>query len=293
MESIPDGVQRRQHPGGLELLEISNAQASAELALQGGQLLQWTPQGQRPVVWLSPAAKLLPGKAVRGGVPVCWPWFGAHQQHPGFPAHGYARTALWELTEIRQSSDGATCLALRLQAGPASPEWWPYDSSLELHIRVGTALELELVTRNNGNATFRFSAALHSYFAVSDVRQASIGGLDGCSYLDKTDGNRPCRQSGPVAIAGEVDRVYLNSSADCLIHDPAWQRHIRVEKRGSQSTVVWNPWRDKAAQLGDLGEDGYLRMLCLESANVADDSITLPPGGEHRLWVRYSIQPDA
>lgn len=291
MHGLADGVQRRQDPGGLELLGVANDQASAGIALQGGQLLHWTPAGEKPVIWLSPAAKLLPGKAVRGGVPICWPWFGAHEQNPGFPAHGYARTAPWQLTETRREDDGATCLALRLSAGPANADWWPHAPSLELHIRIGTALELELVTRNEGSAAFRFSTALHAYFAVSDVRQASIHGLDGCSYLDKTDGNRPCRQSGPLTIAGEVDRVYQKTGADCLIHDPGWQRRIRVEKRGSHSTVVWNPWRDKAAQLGDLGEDGYLRMLCLESANVADDSITLPPGGEHRLWVRYSVLP--
>ncbi|BBL72747.1 D-hexose-6-phosphate mutarotase [Methylogaea oryzae] len=282
-----------QDAGGLVLAEVANAQARATLALQGAQLTTWSPAGEPPVLWLSPGAILRPGKAIRGGVPLCWPWFGAHPSEAAFPAHGFARTALWEVAETGRRADGATCIALRLPAVAEARAWWPHAFELELRVTVGTALELELVTRNTGGAAFTVGTALHAYFAVSDVRRVALHGLEGLPYLDKLDGGRRKRQSGPLTVAAELDRIYLDSAADCVIDDPGLARRIRIEKRGSRSTVVWNPWRDKAAALGDMGGDEtYLGMLCVESANAADDVATVAPGGEHRLWVRYGVERD-
>lgn len=291
--AIPGQIDFKQDPGGLLLVDVANEEATATLAMQGAHLMRWAPRGEPSVLWLSPSAVLAPGKAIRGGVPICWPWFGPHDSQGNFPSHGFARTAPWEIIDGSQRTDGATRLRFRLAPGKAQQACWPYPSEVQLHIAVGEALELELVTRNGGDKPFTFGAALHSYFAVSDARRIALHGLDGLPFIDKlAGGKRVPGRRGPLCLDGELDRIYLDSTADCVIEDPGLQRRIRIEKHGSRSTVVWNPWRDKAAGLGDMGQDDYLGMLCVESGNVADDVVTLAPEAKHRLWVRYSVERD-
>lgn len=284
--AIPGHLRFRKTPGGLAVAEIANTQARATVFLQGAQLTDWTPRGHSPVVWLSPAAAFAEGKAIRGGVPVCWPWFGAHASEPGFPAHGYARTSPWEVSATAATEDGATRISLRL---PPNPALWPHDTAVEIRLTVGKTLEIELLTRNRGTETVVLGQALHTYFRVADVRRIAISGLEGRPYLDKLDGQRK-RQEGPVSISGEVDRVYLDAGGDCLIDDPLAGRRIRVGKQGSASTIVWNPWIEKGEQLGDLGRDGHLGMVCVETANAADDTVSLAPGAEHRLLAVYGVE---
>ena len=168
---------------------------------------------------------------------------------------------------------------------------WSHTSTLECHITVGATLEIDLVTRNTSAAPISIGQALHTYFEVSDIREVAISGLEGCPYIDKVDGGSRKQQIGAVTFNGETDRIYLHSTADCVIQDSGQRRRIRISKRGSHSTVVWNPWIEKAAKMGDLGDDGYLRMVCVESANAADDVVIIPAGGEHRLWVSYAVEP--
>lgn len=286
---INTGVCLRRNDAGVDLLHVTNPQADAVIALQGAQMLHWAPSGAAAVLWCTPATRQVAGKAIRGGIPICWPWFAAHDSQPAFPAHGIARTAAWELLHSRLNSDGTTELAMRMRFSESMQRYWPYPSEVELHVTVGASLALTLVTRNHADQPCTFGEALHSYFAVSDVRHIEILGLQDCAYIDKTDGGRRKQQSGPCRIDGETDRIYQTDSA-CLIHDPGRQRRIRIEKSGSRSTVVWNPWREKAARLDDLGAEGYLQMVCVESGNVADDVVTLAPGEEHRLSVRYSTE---
>lgn len=277
-------------PGGLPVVEVLNEQASAMIALQGAHLLQWSPIGEDPVIWLSPEAKFVEGKSVRGGVPVCWPWFGPHEQEGGFPAHGFARTVPWEVFETNGNQDGSTSIGLRLLQNESTRAQWPHAGDVELYIRVGTTLELDLVTRNNGSTPINIGEALHTYFLVSDIRQVNVLGLNDLDYIDKVDGGVRKQQEGAITFTGETDRIYLDHGADCLIHDPGKGRRIRIHKRGSHSTVVWNPWVEKAEKMGDLGPDGYLHMLCVECANAADDVVKITPGGEHHLWMRYSVE---
>lgn len=288
---IPGQVTFKEAPGGLAVVEVTNALATATIALQGAHVMAWAPRGQSPVIWLSRAAKLVSGKSIRGGVPVCWPWFGPHPNEPSFPAHGFARTVPWEVIGMQSMADGATRLDFRLVPSEATRSQWPHATPLESHITVGAALEIDLVTRNAGNSAITIGDALHTYFEVSDVREVTIRGLEACPYLDKMDGGRRKQQTGPVTISAETDRIYLDSTADCLIDDPGFKRRIRIRKRGSRSTVVWNPWIEKSAKMGDFGENGYLNMVCVESTNAADDVVTIAPGGEHGLWVHYSIEP--
>lgn len=278
-------------PGGLAVARVSNPLGEAMISLSGGHVMTWRPQGQEPVLWLSGYAKFAPGKSIRGGVPICWPWFGPHEREAGFPSHGFARTAPWTVESTEALPDGAARLTLTLQHSDATRSQWPHASSLQSVITVGRELRIDLVTRNLGNAPFVIGEALHTYFAVSDIRNAPIRGLEGCAFVDKVDGGRRKTQEGAIVIGSEVDRVYLDTAADCMIEDAGLKRLIRIRKEGSRSTVVWNPWVAKAEKMGDFGPEGYLGMVCVESANALDNAVTIAPGGEHVLTVRYSIEP--
>jgi glucose-6-phosphate 1-epimerase len=273
---------------GLAVAEIDNTHGRARLVLQGAHLIDWTPLGQQPVLWLSPKAHFAAGKAIRGGVPICWPWFGAAAD-PALPAHGYARTTVWQVAASSERSDGTTQICFNLPQTAASLALWPYATPLRLCVTVGETLDIELTTGNQGAAAVLVGQALHAYFHVSDVRQIAVHGLDGRPYLDKTDGQRKT-QIGPVLFTAEIDRVYLDAPGDCLIDDPALNRRIRVQKRGSASTIVWNPWEQRAGQLTDIGEDAWPGMVCVESANAAGDVVVIEPGGEHRLWASYGVE---
>lgn len=277
--------------GGLVIVRISNTHAQAAIALQGAHVMTFQPKGAQPVIWLSPAAKLAPGKSIRGGVPVCWPWFGAHATDSSFPAHGFARAVPWQMAESEALPDGSTRITFELPQGSIPPAQWPHACRVRNIVTVGRSLTVELVTGNTGGAAFEIGEALHTYFAISDVDKVRISGLDGCAYLDKV-GDWQCKtQQGDVTITSEVDRLYVNTETDCLIEDRSLQRRIRIAKSGSRSTVVWNPWIEKAAKMGDFGSDtGYRGMLCVESANAAENVVSVAPGAIHTLRVEYSIE---
>ena len=270
--------------------DISNQYATARIALQGAQVMTWAPRNEEPVIWLSTVAKLAPGKSIRGGVPICWPWFGPHQSETGFPGHGYARTVPWQVLESKQLEDNRTQLVFRLQESEATRRYWPHNTPVECRITVGNTLEIELATRNQSQAAITLSEALHTYFMVGDIGEVRVLGLEEYNYLDKVEGMALKTQHGAIRIDNEVDRVYLNTTGECIIEDGALGRRIHIRKQGSASTVVWNPWIEKAAQMGDLGENGYRHMLCVESGNAADNRITLDPGKTHRLLVSYAVE---
>jgi len=287
---IDGSVSFSQDATGLPAVDIRNRFGTGRIALQGAQLLHWTPAGQEAVVWLSPKAKYVAGKSARGGIPVCWPWFGPHASESSFPLHGFARGTMWDVAEATALDSGAHRLGFRLVRTDDDARQWPHAASLEIRFTLGQSLEIELVTRNTDQVPFKLAEALHTYFTVGDVRTISVRGLDGVEYLDRVGTPQRVRQSGPVTIAGEVDRLYTGTGSTCIIEDPSLKRRIRIEKRGSLSTVVWNPGEKKAAAMGDFEENGYLRMLCVESANAGEDSVTIQPGETHTLWVRYSVE---
>jgi D-hexose-6-phosphate mutarotase len=289
--AISNHVEFKTISGGLTIAEITNDHAVATVALQGGHVMTFRPREQDPVIWLSNAARFAVGKSIRGGVPICWPWFGPHVTDHNKPTHGFARTVLWKVLEIKTLDDGETQMVLELINTPATEAQWSYPSQLQVIITVGAVLRIELITRNLSQAAFSIGEALHTYFQVSDVSHIQIKGLENCQYLDKVDNSQRKHQAGPVTIHSEVDRVYLNTIADCLIEDPNSHRQIRIAKQGSQSTVVWNPWIEKATQMGDFGDQGYLQMVCVETANALDNVVTVNPGETHRLETTISVEP--
>jgi glucose-6-phosphate 1-epimerase len=276
--------------GGLIAAEINNAHASASIALQGAHLMTYQPRGQEPVIWLSKYAKFAPGKSIRGGVPICWPWFGPHATDAKFPGHGYARTVMWEVLKTAALPDGATFISFGLLESDATRAQWPQPSSVKIDMTIGNTLRIELVTHNSGKQTFQLGEALHTYFNISDVAKMSLRGLEGCDYLDKVGEPARRTQKEGIVIESEVDRVYVDTIADCVIEDRGLNRAIRIAKQGSKSTVVWNPWTEKADKMGDFGQDGHRGMVCVESANAFENVLNVAPGETHRLVVVYSVE---
>jgi D-hexose-6-phosphate mutarotase len=268
-------------------LQVRTDHSAATIALQGAHVMTWQPNGQEPVIWLSPNAIYAAGKSIRGGIPLCWPWFGPHASEAGWPGHGFARTIPWQLDDARKLPDGRVRLTFSPQMNDAARAQWPHVSSVSYTVTIGQEFEVELATTNAGDTAFELGQALHTYFQVGDVRQASITGLAECEYIDKVDASQRKRQIGAVSFSGETDRVYLGTRGWSEIHDPVLQRTILITGTGSASTVVWNPWIEKANKMGDLGPEGQWHMLCVESANANDDTITLAPGETHRLSAQY------
>jgi len=293
---IPDTVAVVEGPGGLGFVEVNTPLARARVCLQGAHLTEWQPAGAaEPVIWLSQAARFASGKSIRGGVPVCWPWFGPHASEAGFPAHGFARTVPWQLQAVEQGEDGVVRLSFGLAGVTIPADQWPHASAVELQLAIGTDLGLSLRTRNLGEAAFVLGEALHTYFRISDIATVQLTGLDGVSYADKVraEGGALPRfeQSGPVTFAGETDRVYLDAPPECVIDDPGLGRQIVIRQSG-RSTIVWTPWAEKAAKMGDLGEpDGWRQMLCVESGHALDHVVDVLPGQTHVLDVQYAVRP--
>ena len=288
--AIKGQLSFEQGPDGFIFIDVRNRFATARLTPQGAQVINWAPLNERPVIWLSRAAKFVNGKSIRGGVPICWPWFGPHASEASFPGHGYARTVMWEVSETEALPDGRTRLVFRLQENDTTRKQWPHRTPVECRVTLGATLEIELATRNAEDKPITISEALHTYFEVGDISKVKVIGLEDTDYLDKVDGGQRKRQQGAVTISGEVDRVYLDSRTECIIDDPVMQRRIHIAKRGSASTVVWNPWVEKANKMGDLGEDGYRHMLCVESGNAAENTVTMAPGESHQMWVSYRVE---
>lgn len=272
---------------GFPQLTVSNAQAQARVSLYGAQVLGFKPNGGHDLLWLSPAARYQQGSSIRGGIPLCWPWFGPHPDDSNQTSHGFARHQLWQLDAVCGDAQ-TTHLDFSLASSPLTLTLWPQPFELTLRVSVGKSLSLALHTRNTGDGVMEISAALHSYFAVSDIGNISIEGLDGVLFRDAVNDDRVCKQCGPIRFHGELDRVYHDTRVDVLIADPGLQRRIRVSKTGSESTVVWNPWVDKAERLGDIPSEGYRHMVCVETANADHNRIALRPGESHQLLTDIS-----
>ena len=279
---------------------IENPQAAATISLYGAQVLQFQPTGGKPVLWVSDYSRFEEGKAIRGGIPVCAPWFGAHPSDRTLPSHGVARIRHWQVKAAGLRENGDNYLTLSLAASDSCCGNYPGIFDFELNVEVGSHLKLELRTVNRTAAAQPFSAALHSYFAVGDISLVTVEGLNRAAYFASVTGPME-RQSDGIRFYDngkytfdfsrfdrEVDRVYLNTAADGEIVDALWRRRIVVAKHGSMSTVVWNPWQAKAAQMADFGDREYLNMLCVETANAKSDARILEPYAAHTFGLDIS-----
>jgi D-hexose-6-phosphate mutarotase len=276
-------------PGGLTQAVLRAEGAEARVLLQGAQVVHYQPAGFGPVIWVSDEATFLTGKSVRGGVPVCWPWFGATTD--GRPAHGFARNLMWQVANGGLET-GEVWLTLELLPSEATRSFWPQDFRLSLEVRLGASLRLTLTTEHRGNAPCEITQGLHTYLRVGDIREAAILGLVDTPFLDKThDMIRDVQHEQALRLTGETDRIYLDTLAEVIVEDPVLHRRLHVRKEGSRSTVVWNPWETKAGAFPDMRADEYRHMLCVETTNAGEDRVLLPPGGVHRLVSEIFASP--
>jgi glucose-6-phosphate 1-epimerase len=288
---IPDALRFEDGQGSLIRAVISTPAAEAHVYLQGAHVTHWTPRGQRPVLFVSPKSLFAPGKAIRGGVPVIFPWFGARGDGKPGPAHGFARNTQWVIEGTRLRNDGRVEITLALAPNDVSRGFGYSAFHLRFRLTVGSELEMELETRNDAKEPLTYEEALHTYLAVADIRQVSVSGLEGTAYIDKTDGfKRKKLGNEPLRITKETDQVHLSTKSTCVVHDPVWNRRIVVEKSGSDSTVVWNPWIDKTKGMSDMAPDDWKEMTCIETANAADNAVHLSPGGSHKLTASIRVE---
>lgn len=280
----------REGPGGLTVADVANAAGRAEVALLGAHVMSFAPAGHKDVLWMSRESVFEIGEPIRGGIPVCWPWFGGHPSDPDKPSHGFARRLPWEVSATESLGGERTRLTLRLRDTDKTRAMWAHAFELQLVLTVGAKLSVELVATNRSSTPFTVTGALHSYFSVSHIADVSVSGLEGTAYIDTVGGaNARKVQEGAITFAAETDGVYLDTCAACVIRDPGWGRRIHVAKEGSRSTVVWNPWVAKAERMPDFGDDEYVGMLCVETANAMADAVTLAPGETHHLRATISV----
>ncbi len=284
---LPGRVQILEGNGGLPKIAVTPDTSAAEVYLHGAHVTAFGRHGEAPLLFMSGSSRFAPGQPIRGGVPLIFPWFGARD---GEAAHGFARTAAWELTETALIGDGVV-LKFRLPAVAEAAPWPAFTA--EYTVTIAGSLTLELtVTHTAASGVLEFENCLHTYFTVGDINAVTVRGLQGVEYLDKVDGfARKTEVRDGIRIGGEVDRVYLGTTGAVEIIDTALGRRIVVEKSGSASTVLWNPWIAKARQMADFGDDEYQRMICVESGNVAANRLTLGPGQSNTLRVQLSSQP--
>ena len=288
--SIPNHLSFHAGPGGLDILVINNTHAAAVVSLDGAHVMSYRPHGCQEVLWVSPGSAYELSNAMRGGIPVCWPWFANHPEDPNrMPIHGIVRTQRFNMIAARVLDDGGTQVCLTIGDTPATQALWPYAFRLEVVITVGTFLRVEWTAHNPGSQPYQYTGALHPYFAVSNVCDLALRGLEGTDYLDKYDENRRKHQDGPVRFPSSTDNVYLSTTSDMAIEDPGFRRTIHLRKHNSRTSVVWNPGLDDAA-MPDVGAGQHPYFVCVEAANAADDVITVAPGEQSKLGMEIECE---
>lgn len=271
------------------VLRVRHPRAEARIALHGAHVMEWTPAGHSPVLYLSPTALFLPGEPIRGGVPICWPWFGQHPEDPALGQHGFARSRFWKWHSIAEDDHGVR-VRMELSDDAGTHRLWPHDFHVVADIRIGATLEMRLTTSNTGDHGFRVGGALHTYLRVGDVTRCHVEGLDGADYLDTIGAVRRSRQTGRVEFQMEVDRIYRHSEG-CRLVDESIGRQITLTQQGAKDIVIWNPWIEKGGRLKGLPPDGFRHFVCIETANADGRLPAVPPGGIHEMSA--SIRPSA
>jgi len=274
--------------GGLPAVRVLGP-AHGLIYLHGAHVADWHPPGQKEVLWMSGASLFADGKAIRGGVPICFPWFGPLGGVAGAATHGFVRNRAWELESIRKVAAGVE-VVMKVTSDAASRAAWPHDFVLRHRVTVGSELTMTLELTNTGTAPLQAEEALHTYFSVGDIKQVRVQGLAGTHYIDKVDGKKEKTQAGDVDFTGETDRVYFDTLAPTTIEDPNLRRRIRITKEGSRDTVVWNPWIAKAKAMADFGDDEWPGMVCIETANAGPNAVELPAGQQHSMSAVISVE---
>jgi glucose-6-phosphate 1-epimerase len=268
--------------GGLARIEIDTPLAHGEIYLHGAHVTSWRPAGSEEVLFLSTKSRWEEGQAIRGGIPICFPWFRGKADDPHAPAHGFVRTRSWQLYSIIENEAGVA-VTMFIESDEQTRRWWPGEFRLVHRVTVGSELKLELICINTGKTQFHFEEALHTYNRVADIKDVCLQGLDGIRFLDNTDANKEKAQAGNLTVASQTDDAFMNTENTVDLLDPKMGRQIRLQKSNSTTTVVWNPGQEGGRRLQDLGEGEWLQFLCVEASNIMGAAVTLAPGEEHTM----------
>jgi glucose-6-phosphate 1-epimerase len=264
---------------------VSTTVAKATVYLQGAHVAEWQPIGQQPVLFLSRESEFVAGKAIRGGVPISFPWFANRHDGKTGPSHGFARIQDWTLAFAALAGEELH-LTFTLAPTPLSRELGFDHFRVAFQLTIGRSLTMQLTVANDADAPLVFEEALHTYFAVADVREVTVTGLEQTAFVDKTDNmtGKPAANA-PLTFASATDRVYPDTAATCVIHDQPGKRDITIAKTNSDTTVVFNPWKGMA----DMGADEWPKMLCVETVNAAANAVTLASGMSHTMQAHISV----
>lgn len=272
-------ITHKKLSNGFSYIEVKNRAAEAKVALQGAHLFHYARADKEPILWLSEISDFEVGKAIRGGVPICWPWFGFHEDKT-LPQHGFARVSMWEFVCSDEIDEETTALTFRFSHNEKTLQMWHYKFELELHVAISEKLTMKLKTTNLDSESFMLTQALHTYFKVSHISHVSIKGLDKKPYLDALTYKNELQESD-ITFNQEVDRVYQEVDGVIVLKDK--NRDIHIKNQGSSSVVIWNPWIEKSKRVSALREDAYEYMLCIESANAFDDAMLIRPQKSHAV----------
>lgn len=274
--------------GGLPRILIETEAAKAEIYLHGAQITSWQPACMGEVLFVSERSQWADSKAIRGGIPICFPWFRAKADNAKAPSHGFVRTQEWKIESV-EARDEAVCARFSTASDDATRNWWPFDFELQYSVMVGKSLQLELAMKNTGNVSLQFEEALHTYFKVEDVRRAHVCGLDGLTSSDNRDGDREKMQQGKLILTQQTDNAYKNAMGPVEIVDELTHRLLRTNKENSNSTIVWNPWSDGAAGMTDFAANEWERMLCVEGGNILSSVVSLAPQQLHKMTIVLEV----
>ncbi|GAA5508379.1 D-hexose-6-phosphate mutarotase [Novipirellula caenicola] len=279
------GLRFAEGNGGLVKAIVHTDRCDGEIYLHGSHITHFQPHNQLPVLWMSQKSEFAEGKAIRGGVPICFPWFGANAADPTAPGHGYARIRTWNLLATEINDDGDVALTLGITIGN-------FELTYTATFGRSLGMSLSVTLSDQSSEAVSFEEALHTYLAIEDIHQVVIEGLESAAYIDKVDGmkQKPATDES-IRFNGECDRVYLNTTETCTLRDLALARSIQISKTNSLCTVVWNPWINKSAAMPDFGDHEWQSMACIETANTAPLQPTLNPGDSHVMTAVVSLFP--
>ncbi|WP_305461394.1 D-hexose-6-phosphate mutarotase [Photobacterium leiognathi] len=261
---------------GISIIRVIHPLAEAGISLHGGHLIWFKPAGEKDIIWLSENAEFDTQKAIRGGIPVCWPWFGK----AGTPSHGFARTSQWTLQEHRENENGVI-VSLQLEDNEETRAIWPHKFNNVLTFEIGTELTVSLTSTNTDSQPWSYGGALHTYFDIADINNIEITGM-GSTYLDSTQQGKACEGGDVLTFTSETDRVYTQPEATITINDKNNERNILVTNEGHNAAVIWNPWQELSISMGDMADNSFETMVCVEST-IHQPSIELAPGQSHTL----------
>ena len=288
--SIEGEVGFIEMDGELPFIAISNKYAQADICMYGAHVMSFTPHNTMDLLWMSPDSFLEEGKAIRGGIPVCFPWFGPHKTDPEKPQHGFGRLMNWDVVETKSEANGETLVRFQLHSSEETKVYWPYDFVAELAITVGAKLNVALKVTNTSSEPFEYSCALHSYFTLSGIDNITIEGLEGTTYFNQLNSANSVQKEPTLKIQEATTRHYLNTETPVVVNDPIFRRRIKVEKSGSKVTTVWNPWKEACVDIPDIPDYGYETFVCVESTNAFNNCITLAPNESHETSTTIGLE---